>query len=259
MADLPISSAASLTHLTIAQGDLFPLVDISASAGSKGSRITLGELAASVFTVGSTVATAVSANGAASTPAFALTGSIFTGGSSTTTKPLYLIEPAGTTSTGWSMDGTMFGVNAPSSLASTGYILDLQKEGGRQFGITGDGFIRMGDGTVPLKMRGAYGDVWVYQGGDGGLLFGAGVNATGYLGVNTSGVYFGFKASNYGTEIANYDGGGLPGLGGGKAVLAFADSPQVPTSNISGGILYVESGALKFRGSSGTVTTLATA
>ena len=32
-----------------------------------------------------------------------------------------------------------------------------------------------------------------------------------------------------------------------------------PTANVTGGQLYVESGALKYRGSSGTVTTLANA
>ena len=259
MADLPISSATTLTHSTIASGDLFPVLDISAASGSKGSKITLTELTTAVNATLLGQANIFTVNGAASTPAMSVTGTVFTGGTATTTKPLFLIESAGTTSTGWSTDGTLLGVNAPSSIANTGYILDLQKAGARQFGITGDGFIRVGDGTIPLKMRGAYGDVYVYQWGDAGLMFTSGVNATGYLGVNTSGVYYGFKASNYGTEIANYDAGGLPGLGGGKAVLAFANSPQVPTSNIAGGILYVESGALKFRGSSGTVTTLAAA
>ena len=32
-----------------------------------------------------------------------------------------------------------------------------------------------------------------------------------------------------------------------------------PTANVTGGQLYVESGALKFRGSSGTITTIAAA
>jgi hypothetical protein len=39
-----------------------------------------------------------------------------------------------------------------------------------------------------------------------------------------------------------------------------ANAGTVPSSNPSGGgVLYVESGALKYRGSSGTVTTLANA
>lgn len=44
MADLPISSAATLTATTLATGDLIPVVDISAGAGSKGSKITADEL-----------------------------------------------------------------------------------------------------------------------------------------------------------------------------------------------------------------------
>ena len=57
------------------------------------------------------------ANGAASTPVEKFVGTWFTGGSSTTTKPLMLIEPTGTTSTGWSTAGTGLGVNAASGFA----------------------------------------------------------------------------------------------------------------------------------------------
>lgn len=42
-----------------------------------------------------------------------------------------------------------------------------------------------------------------------------------------------------------------------KAIVIY--NGTAPTGNIAGGILYVESGALKYRGSSGTVTTLAAA
>jgi hypothetical protein len=63
----------------------------------------------------------------ASAPAKHFTGSWFTGGTSTTTKPHFLIEPAGTTSTAWSASGTGLGVNAPSGFA--GNLLDLQMNG----------------------------------------------------------------------------------------------------------------------------------
>lgn len=64
MPDLPIASAATLNHTTIASGDLFPVLDISAASGSKGSKITFGELfngvpllgAANVFTGANTFA-----------------------------------------------------------------------------------------------------------------------------------------------------------------------------------------------------------
>jgi len=48
--------------------------------------------------------------------------------------------------------------------------------------------------------------------------------------------------------------------GGGAVVLFIANATTAPTTNPSGGgILYVQAGALKYRGSSGTVTTLANA
>lgn len=48
--------------------------------------------------------------------------------------------------------------------------------------------------------------------------------------------------------------------GSGSGVFFFANATTVPTTNpTGGGILYVEAGALKYRGSSGTVTTIANA
>lgn len=48
--------------------------------------------------------------------------------------------------------------------------------------------------------------------------------------------------------------------GGGVGVMFIANANTVPTTNpTGGGILYVEAGALKYRGSSGTVTTIANA
>ena len=49
-------------------------------------------------------------------------------------------------------------------------------------------------------------------------------------------------------------------FGGGVLVIGIANATTVPTTNpTGGGVLYVESGSLKFRGSGGTVTTLAAA
>lgn len=66
-------------------------------------------------------------NGAASAPPVSLTGTWFTGGTGTTTKPQFLVEPAGTTSTNWDTNGTGLGVNAPSGFS--GNLLDLQVNG----------------------------------------------------------------------------------------------------------------------------------
>lgn len=72
----------------------------------------------------------------ASTPSMLLSGSGYSGGTSTTTKPTFLIEPTGTTSTGWSTSGTKLGVNAESGF--TGRYLDIQLAGVSKFNVQGD-------------------------------------------------------------------------------------------------------------------------
>jgi len=86
-------------------------------------------------------------NSTASSPAKLFSGTWFTGGTSTTTKPQVLIEPAGTTSTAWSTSGTGFGVNAPSGF--TGNLLDLQVNGTSQSFFAANG---------ALVIRGLYSD-----------------------------------------------------------------------------------------------------
>ena len=94
--------------------------------------------------IGSTGEINISLAGAASTPPVSFTGSWFTGGTSTTTKPQLLIEPTGTTSTAWSTSGTGLGVNAASGFA--GRLLDLQTNGTSQMVVQGDG--KLGIGTT---------------------------------------------------------------------------------------------------------------
>jgi hypothetical protein len=77
-------------------------------------------------------------NATASSPAKAFTGTWFTGGSATTTKPQVLIEPTGTTSTAWSTSGTGIGVNAVSAFA--GRLLDLQINGTSEWNFSGTVF-----------------------------------------------------------------------------------------------------------------------
>lgn len=58
----------------------------------------------------------------------------------------------------------------------------------------------------------------------------------------------------------NLSVGSLSGWGGGEGVLGIRNATTVPANGVAaGGLLYVEAGALKYVGSSGTVTTLATA
>jgi hypothetical protein len=60
----------------------------------------------------------------ASNPGLKVSGGWFTGGSATTTKPQLLVEPDGTTSTGWSTLGTGIGINAATGF--TGRLFDFQ-------------------------------------------------------------------------------------------------------------------------------------
>jgi hypothetical protein len=80
-----------------------------------------------------------SLNGAASAPPGTFTGTWFTGGTATTTKPQVLIEPSGATSTAWSTSGTGLGVNAASGFA--GNLLDLQVNGTSSFRVGSSGAI----------------------------------------------------------------------------------------------------------------------
>jgi hypothetical protein len=129
-----------------------------------------------------TLANAWSANSAASTPAASHTGTWFTGGTATTTKPHVLIEPTGTTSTGWGTSGTGLGINAASGFA--GNHLDLQTAGVSKFkfGIVG-GETRLTTGEGGFEIR---------------VPFGGGSRS---FGVVENGVSA-FQASQYGSSIA---------------------------------------------------------
>jgi len=115
--------------------------------------------------------------GASSTPPVSFTGSWFTGGTATTTKPQLLIEPTGTTSTAWSTDGTGLGVNAASGFS--GNLLDLQLNGSSKFSVTSAGQVIIGStlaytqntsfvqfgGVLSIKYNGASGSI--FRGGVG--------------------------------------------------------------------------------------------
>lgn len=77
-------------------------------------------------------ALAIAGNSAASLPALGISGTWFTGGSSTTTKPQLFVESSAVTiSTNWSTNGT--GIGANCAAAFTGFLIDLQKNGTTQF------------------------------------------------------------------------------------------------------------------------------
>lgn len=98
----------------------------------------------------------ITTNGSASTPIVKLNGLWFSGGSATTTKPLYLIEPNGTTSTAWSTSGTGLGINAATGFS--GNLIDAQLAGVTSAKINYQGQVQVGNngsygntsGTVAL-------------------------------------------------------------------------------------------------------------
>jgi hypothetical protein len=89
----------------------------------------------------------LNANGAASTPNTTWVGTWFSGGTSTTTKPALLNEPAGTASTTWSTNGTGLGLNAASGFA--GNLVDYQVAGASKFKVDQNGSIHLNNLANP--------------------------------------------------------------------------------------------------------------
>jgi hypothetical protein len=88
---------------------------------------------------------------------------------------------------------------------------------------------------------------------------GTGINILGTNGVTDLALYSGGTEQLRLTTTGNYGFGGTS-FGSGVVVMFIANRTTAPTTNpVGGGILYVEAGALKYRGSGGTVTTIAAA
>jgi hypothetical protein len=99
------------------------------NAGNFGGLSTLVADGSGNFTLSGRLTNTFSSLPSASAKLFS--GTWFTGGTSTTTKPHVLLEPTGTTSTAWSTGGTGFGINAPNGF--TGNLVDLQVNGSSVF------------------------------------------------------------------------------------------------------------------------------
>lgn len=154
--------------------------------------------------------------------------------------------------------GAIFGNSSPESWAADWVPLQLggtmsfmaNKTAAGSFGnywlangyFDGAAFRAQNDGEVS----------YLLQGGTGGLKY-ATTNGT-VLADGSASLSERFSVTPDGNVGVNIVGGA-----GGEGVVAIANAVAAPTANIAGGILYVEGGALKFRGSAGTITTIAPA
>jgi len=117
--------------------------------------------------------------------------------------------------------------------------------------------------TIPLRIRGAASQTanlqeWQNSAGTvlarispaGSGLFAGGLDLSGGTGGIIGGG--GLTCIILGTNRNIQIGGTTPSYGGGQSVIGITNATIVPSSNpTNGGVLYVESGALKFRGASG--------
>jgi hypothetical protein len=124
---------------------------------------------------------------------------------------------------------------------SSGNSIDIKGVNGA--GVNDSAFITLRDGTsgrdsfIGLTGDAAPGGAGAIRFATGGNVVRATITSTGNIGLGTPDQF-----------------------GGGVKVVGIANATTVPASNpTGGGVLYVESGALKYRGSSGTVTTIANA
>lgn len=141
MSDLPIASAAALTGATLASNDVLPVLDVSASAGSKGSKITVGELftgrTATDLTANKLTLTALAANAAV----LASTGYSLTGSNATS-----MVNLAGT----WNTSGAPTGIKVDitdTASDNASLLMDLQINSSSKFRVTKSGVI---DYNVPV-------------------------------------------------------------------------------------------------------------
>jgi hypothetical protein len=134
-----------------------------------------------------------SLNGAASAPPGTFTGTWFTGGTATTTKPQVLIEPTGATSTAWSTAGTGLGINAASGFG--GRLLDLQLNGTSNFNVdsTGRTSFPLGTAALPALYPGADTNTGIYSPGADQVAVATNgserlrITSAGLVGIGTSG------------------------------------------------------------------------
>ncbi len=80
--------------------------------------------------------------GTASNSAILISGTPFSGGTSTSTKPQLNVD-SGASSNGWSTSGTLIGANSSSTF--TGNLIDLQKNAVKRFAVSAGGITSLGN------------------------------------------------------------------------------------------------------------------
>lgn len=131
------------TGFKVATGK-FPVINNTITlTGTDATTLTLPTTSQTIPGLGQ--ANVWTANGALSSgagPAATFNGTWITGGSATTTKPYFLLETTGATSTGWSTSGTGFGVNAATGF--TGNLIDAQLNGTSVWKVSAAGVVSVG-------------------------------------------------------------------------------------------------------------------
>jgi hypothetical protein len=192
----------------------------------------------------------------ASSPAKVFTGTWFTGGTSTTTKPHFLIEPSGATSTAWSTSGTGLGVNAASGFA--GRLLDLQVNGTSRTIVQGDGkfFIGATSGTAWGELANIAGRLLVSDGSQAIGLSSAAVFINGSTNNFQNGQYAYVDTSNNFSIVARISNADTEGLRiTNDRVIAY--NQPAPTSKSTAATLTIaelKTRIVQYTGSANTLT-----
>ncbi len=138
-----------------------------------------------------------SKNSAVSLPTASMTGTWYAGGSATTTKPHFLIETTGTTSTGWATTGTGFGINAASGFV--GNLLDAQLNGVSKFKVDYTGLV-----TTAVAIPTASGGTGLSGATPftaNGIFYASSTSAMANSGPTWNGTTLGVRAPNAGGDI----------------------------------------------------------
>lgn len=143
------------TNWTLVPNPTSSITSVSNADGSLTVTPTTGAVVASLNPAHSNTWTAAqtnSTNGAASVPAYTLSGAAFAG-TGTTSTPLFLIQPTGTTAyTGWNTNGTYTGGNIPTGNQD---IVNWVKGGAIYYKVDNTGFLTLRAGFVVGSLSGS--------------------------------------------------------------------------------------------------------